>query len=516
MYKIVYMAFVLCIVLPLVYTLGTALFMDAQLVDFEQMFGQELLLLLFKSCCIAFAVALLSTCFGTVLGFLLHKTNVRFRDFFKIALLLPLFISPYILAVAWKDFFYLVFANTDCISSPYGVIVVLTTVFTPLSMLIVGSGLAHINSPLEEAGLVMTHFRTVMVKIILPLIKPALVTSFVLVFIFTVSEFSVPAFLGVKVFTTEIFIQFSAFYNHSLALLQSTLLMCICVLLLFAERKNIANAPFLSIGDKGMNTKRYALKKGKWLSVLILVGWFLISVGLPFVLLCVQSFKNGMSDFIQAFGLLLPTFTSSTGLAFLGAVLVVLVGFISAHLASMPSTRNVGKSFDWMLMVVFAIPSTILGISLIKFYNQPVLDCIYSSYAIIVIGYVGKFSFISAKLIGNAIKQIPKSLDEAAHIAGVTSARRVQKILLPLILPTLFAAFVISFIFSLGELGTTIMLYPPGTEIMPIKVFTIMANVPQALTSSMTLIVFSVTSLLIAGFYFMIKPISEKYSYPID
>ena len=168
------------------------------------------------------------------------------------------------------------------------------------------------------------------------------------------------------------------------------------------------------------------------------------------------------------------------------------------------------------MLVVFAIPSTIFGISLIKFYNQPILDFIYSGYAIILIGYVGKFSFISAKLISNAIKQIPNSLDEAAQIEGIKSFARLQKILIPLIMPTLFVAFIISFIFSLGELGTTIMLYPPGTEIMPIKVFTIMANAPQSLTSSMTLIVFSITLLIITGFYFIVKPFVKNYSYAND
>jgi len=140
------------------------------------------------------------------------------------------------------------------------------------------------------------------------------------------------------------------------------------------------------------------------------------------------------------------------------------------------------------------------------------LDFIYSSYAIIIIAYVGKFSFISAKLIENAIKQIPNSFDEAAQIEGITAFTRLQKILIPLITPTLFVAFIISFIFSLGELGTTIMLYPPGTEIMPIKVFTIMANATQSLTSSMTLIIFSITLLLIISFYFTMNLFSKGFN----
>ena len=511
LYTAVYVSFVFFIVVPVVYTLGMALFADGSLTQNLALLDHGTFLLLAKSCIIAFSIALLSTFFGAVFGFFLYKTYVPFRNFFKIALLVPLFISPYILAVAWKDFFYLIFNNTEFISSYIGVILVLVSIFTPLSMLIIGSALSNINTQLEETGFVITNFRRVVLKITLPLIKPALISSFVLVFIFSISEFSVPAFFGVKVFTTEIFTQFSAFYNHSLAILQSVILISICILLLFAERKHITGAPFLSLSVKGSGSKFYNLKNKNRLSLVFLSGWFFISVVLPFVVLLIQSFKDGTSKFIQAVELLIPTFGNSVGLAFLGALIIVFVGFVAAYPAWGSNNTRKTKSFDWLLLIVFAIPSTIFGISLIKFYNHPILDFIYSGYAIILIGYVGKFSFISAKLIGNAIRQIPNSLDEVAQIEGITFYRRLLKILIPLIMPTLFVAFIISFIFCLGELGTTIMLYPPGTEIMPIKVFTIMANAPQPLTSSMTLIVFSITLLIISGLYFITKPLLNKY-----
>jgi len=516
LYTVIFLSFIFFVVIPVIYTIGTALFVDVSFFDNLQLLDKETFFLLSKSIVVAFAIALFSTLFGTALGFLLYKTNIKSRSFFKIILLIPLFISPYILAVAWKDFFFIFFNSTNFISSYIGVILVLTTIFTPLSMLIIGNALSNINAQLEESGFVITNFRRVILRITLPLIKPALITSFVLVFIFSISEFSVPAFFEVKVFTTEIFTQFSAFYNHSLAILQSALLIIICVFLLFAERQYLADAPFLSIGSKGSSNKTYDIKRWSSLSLLFLFSWFFISILLPFTILFVQSFKEGISKFVQAFELLLPTFSSSIALAFAGALIIEVVGFSAAYYSTQQMKTKNKKSFDWLLLIIFAIPSIIFGISLIKFYNHPILNFIYSSYAIILIGYVGKFSFISAKLIGNAIKQIPNSLDEAAQIQGITSYKRLIKILIPLIMPTLFVTFIISFIFSLGELGTTIMLYPPGTEIMPIKVFTIMANAPQSLTSSMTLIVFSITLFIIISFYFIVKPFIEKYSYTND
>ncbi len=512
----IYLLFILLIVVPVVYTVGSAFISDGSLGKNIRLLDKETFLLLGKSILIALIIALLSTLSGTVLGFSLYKTRVKFQGFFKVALLIPLFVSPYIPAVAWKDLFFTVFHTTNFISSNTGVIFVLTTVFTPLSMLITGSAFAAIDTRLEESGLMITKFGNVIVKIVLPLIKPAVLSSFILVFIFSISEFSVPAFFGVRVFTTEIFTQFSAFYNHSLAILQSALLILVCVILLLSEKKYIADAPFLSVSSKGTSSKRYGKPVINKLSFLFLSVWLFISVILPLIVLLMQSFKDGTASIVKAFELLLPTFGSSAGLAFAGAVLIVIVGFAAAYNSTIKNKKETIKSFDPLLLIVFAIPSTILGISLIKFYNHPGVDFIYSSFAIILIGYVGKFSFISAKLVENAIKQIPFSLFEAAQIEGISSSVGLRKILFPLIAPALFAAFIIAFIFSMSELGTTIMVYPPGSDILPIKVYTIMANAPQSLTSSMTLIVFLLTLLFISGFYFIAKPVVKNYGYAND
>ncbi|RLD46314.1 MAG: hypothetical protein DRI86_03445 [Bacteroidetes bacterium] len=505
---VIYGLFIIFIGLPIIYTFGTVLF-ENDLSNSFKLLNNATFSLLFKSLILASSVGIISTFFGTILGFLLYKTNLKLRSFYKIVLLIPLFISPYILAVAWKDFFFFLFGNSSLISSYFGVIMVLSLIFIPLAMLIIGSALSNIDSQIEESALMLVSFKKMVFSIILPLIKPALITSFVLIFIFSISEFSVPAFFGVKVFTTEIFTQFSAFYNHSLAIIQSTLLIAICIILLYAERKYIADAPFLSVGSKGTNNKLYDIINYRKLGQLFLIVWLFISIVLPFIILFAQSFKGGMDSFIRAYDLLLPTFVNSIFLAFMAAIISVFIGFIAAYFSIKRS--KIYKSFEWFLLLVFAIPSTIYGISLIKFYNQPELSFIYSTSAIIIIGYVGKYTFISAKLISNAIKQIPNSIDEVSQIQGIPIFSRLTKILIPIILPTIFIAFIISFIFSLGELGTTIMLYPPGTEIMPIKVFTIMANAPQALISSMTLIVFSVTLLMISIFYFMLNPFIKKY-----
>jgi ABC-type Fe3+ transport system permease subunit len=509
LFWVVFVSFIFFIALPVIFTIGKAI-LNFDVVDYDGIFNNELLLLLLNSVLISICAATLSTVIGTLFGFLIYKTNIPFTNFFKLIFLIPLVISPYILAVALNDFFLLFFSNTQIIRSPAGVVTVFTVIYTPLAMLITGTAFSGIDAKLEEAGLIVTEFKNVFLKIIIPLIKPALISSFVLIFIFSISEFSVPSFLNVDVIITEIFTEFSAFYNYSTAIVQSFLLVVISVFLLFSEGKYLSDAPFLSVGGTGMNRKIYKVKN---LLILPLILWLFLSVAAPFAILILQSFKNGTTDFLNALILLKPTFSNSILLAVTGAFLAIVIGFTVAFFQSARHKIIFSKYFDFLLLIIFAIPSVVYGISLIYYYNNSLLSFIYSSYAIIIIGYAGKFSFISSRLIGNSLKQIPVSFEEAATLQGIKPLKRFIKITIPLTLPSIFIAFVISFIFSIAETGTTIMVYPPGTEIMPVKVFTIMANAPQALTSAMTLIVFSVTLLLITVFYLFINPLMKKYNY---
>jgi ABC-type Fe3+ transport system permease subunit len=457
--------------------------------NYLEIFNEKTFMLLLKSLELAFLVAMLSTVIGAFFAFFLTKTNLPFKNLFKLLFLVPLFLSPYILTLSWVDFFVYFEQGKVFIYSFWGVVFVLTLVFTPLSMLVLSSAFSNINAKLEEAGLMMTSYPEVVFKIILPLVKPAILSSFILVFVLALSEFSVPAFLSVKVLTTEIFTQFSAFYNHGLALANAMILVFISIFLLLSERFYLADASFLSLGSKSQQSKIVELGKAKYPLFLLHLLYLLFSVVVPIVVLSIQGLHGGGAYFFQAITLLLPNIINSLLYASLGALVLLLFGFVFAYM----SVKENYRAVDTLLLIIFAVPSTVLGIGLIKFFNTASLDAIYSSFWIIIIAYLGKFVFISHKLIGNALIQIPKSLEESAQMMGAGFFMRMQKIVLPLIADKLFIVFLVGFIFSLGELGATILVYPAGEAVMGIKLYTIMANAPQSLVSAMSLVILLVT-----------------------
>ncbi len=484
-------AFLFFVILPLL-TVVSGSFFKGGLFTFENyldILNVSTFRLLLKSVIIAFSAALIATLGGGFFAFTLSKTNLSLRGFFKLFFLIPLFISPYIISVSWVDFFILIGVGKEFIYSEFGVVFVLSVIYAPLAMIIIGSGLSNLSAVYEEAALTVTDYRRTIFKIIIPLIKPSVISAFILIFVLSISEFSVPAFLSVNVLTTEIFTQFSAFYNYGAAVANSMILIVISVSLLMAERYYLADAPFLSVSTKSYRLKTIELKKTKPFLLLIHFLYLFLSVFIPLIVLIIQSFYSGNSHFMRALSLLSVNIADSLIFAALGAVALLVFGFIFAYLAE----REKVKSVNIILLITFGIPSTVLGIGLIKFFNTPYFNFIYSGFWIIIIGYLGRFIFISEKLISNAVKQVPLSFEESAELAGAGYLKRTGKILIPLIANGLFAAFLISFIFSLGELGTTILLYPPGTSTLPIKVYTIMANAPQSLTSAMSLIVLLIT-----------------------
>jgi len=508
LYFITSVLFFLVVLLPILSVFTSSLVKNGSfsLENYSEIFRERTLTLLLTSIVMAGTISFISTAIGGAAAFLFTKTNFPLKNIFKIVFLMPLFLSPYILTVSWVDFFIMIGRGKSFIYSLPGVIFVLSLIFAPLSMLVISSGFANVNSRLEEAGLMMTTYSKTFTKIILPLIKPSIITSFILVFVLAISEFSVPAFLSVNVFITEIFIQFSAFYRHDIAIANSIVLITICLSMLMFEKIHLANAPFISISPKAHQIKINKLKKSKHLIVLINLLYLSISVLIPVAVLFLQAFQSDTEIFVQAFTLLVPIIGDSIFYAASGSVLLIFFGFVFAYM----SERDKVKPINGILLLTFGIPSTVFGIGLIKFFNTPVLNGIYSGFWIILIGYLGRFIFVAEKLIANTIKQIPRSFEESAQLIGANFVFRLRKIVLPLVFPGIFAAFLIGFLLCLGELGTTIMVYPPGTSVMPIKIFTIMANAPQKLTSAMSLIVLVITFISLAVLFIGYKAIHRR------
>lgn len=150
-------------------------------------------------------------------------------------------------------------------------------------------------------------------------------------------------------------------------------------------------------------------------------------------------------------------------------------------------------------MLSFAVPATVLGISLIRLWNNGVFShLVYGTATIVIIGYVARFTPLGIRTISSGFKQISMSIEESATVSGISWRQTVWKILVPLTKPALYATWVLAFVMCMGELGTTILIYPSGYETLPIRILTLTHYGPDSLVSAFCVVLIAIAILPLA------------------
>lgn len=438
--------------------------------------------LLLTSTLLGLGVAALATAIGAPIGLVLARADLKARRLWRMALVVPLVMPPYVLCLAWiyvggsaglaaqilgRDLL------SDWTYSLSGAIVVLGLGFYPVSMLATEAAARRVGAHLEEAALLVAGRGRVLWRVTLPLIAPTTAAAALIIFVLALSEFGVPGLLRVPVFTTEVFTAFSALYDFGAA---TALALPLIVLALAAA----ISVKFI-IGDRTLTTPRslrtgLPLLLGSWRApVLIGVGAVLfLSVVLPLLVLSLEVGRvERIATAVSASG---GAITNSFVLSAIGATLVVALSVVLGYGRARAKFRGRGL-IDFAFVIAFAAPSTVVGIGLINLWNRPGFPgLVYQSAAIIVVAYAARFVPVAALMLSAGIRQAPVSSEEAAEVAGATWARIFARIVLPQIRAALAAAWVIVFIFAFGELGATILVTPPGESTLPVRIYTLIAN----------------------------------------
>ncbi|MBA3256252.1 MAG: iron ABC transporter permease [Pyrinomonadaceae bacterium] len=449
--------------------------------------------LLLSSSLLGIGTAALATIIGAPLGLLLARADLPAKRFLRLALVVPLVIPPYILGLAWiyiggsAGLLARVYGRDLLSSWTYsltGAVITLSLGFFPLAMLATEAAARRVSAHLEEAALLVGPPHRVLRRITLPLIAPSIAASIFIIFVLALSEFGVPGLLRVPVFTTEVFTAFAALYDFGAA---TALAVPLLVLALTA-----GIAVKLLIGERMITTGRSThaglpLLLGGWRALAIgAVGLVLfLSLGLPLTVLAVE--VGRIERIVSVIKTSSEAIANSLLLATIGATLIIALAVLLGYGRARARTRLRGL-VDLVFIVVFAVPSTVVGIGLIGLWNRPGLPGeIYKSMAIILIAYLARFVPVAALILAASARQLPVSSEEAAEVAGAGWLRSFARIVLPQLRNGLAAAWVVAFIFAFGELGATVLVSPPGESTLPVRIYTMIANTPSSEVAALAL-----------------------------
>ncbi|MBI3050090.1 MAG: iron ABC transporter permease [Acidobacteria bacterium] len=485
-------AFTLLCVLPLAYMLaqaGTAAATHAVLLlDARQR------TLLLNTAALGGGTALLATLIGAPLGFVLARVPLRFKPVWRVALAAPLLLPPYVIALAWVYLggsAGLVAAATgrDLLSgwtySLPGAVVVLSLVFYPLSMLTTEVALRRIEPRIEEAAFVVAPPGRVLRRITLPLAAPAVGAAALVIFVLAVSEFGVPGLLRVRVFTTEVFTAFAALYDFSRATILTLPLLGLSIV--------VAAVAALLVGERLLVTRRGATGARPvafegWTRRATGAAWCVLAVALvaPLAVLTREAMGvPSVTAIVKGSG---EAIRSSLTLAAAGATVAsgvaVWIGYARAR-----ARRRVGVCADVLLVVLFAVPSTVVGVGLIGVWNRAgVFGRVYGTDGMLLLAYLARFLPVAALALAAGMRYVPASHEEAAAVGGAGWWSTMIHVVLPQVKLALLAAWVVVFILAFGELGASILVAPPGESTLPIRIYTIIANAPAAEVAALALL----------------------------
>lgn len=442
---------------------------------------------------VAFFVASFSVVLGVMLGIILLKTTLLFRYVFLAILITPLLLPPYIVAYGWFELLGREGVLGELLFGFWGTSFVLFWVYLPIPLLLSWLFLKQVNPKLEESALLLTDWRRVLFGVTLPLLQPAIGFAFILVFILAFGEFSVANFFHYPIFPMESFTYFSAFYDFKMATITAFPMIFLVLLVLVIDRylkqKGLRFHQAYTIKIIELHRLQYPL--------LLLLFIFTIVVTLPFLTLFI---KSDLTAFLMALEKANAPLLRSIFYAVVGATLLMLIGFLGAYGLEehVIHKRNL---FEGLLLFLFVVPSTVLGIGMIFFWNSSWGSWMYGTPLIIFLGYLSKYLFLSMKIAQIRLSQIPFSMVESAQLLGASWYQILKRVLIPLSKESLLLIWIMGFIFSLRESTITMLVYPAGSDTLPLYIFTQMANGNPAMVASLCLIMMFVTFFPLLGFF---------------
>jgi len=324
----------------------------------------------------------------------------------------------------------------------------------------------------------------------------------VFIFIFAVSNYGVGSLLSVNTYPVEVFIQFSTFFKEGRATATAVPVICLAILLLLFQYRLMHGRPYVSFSSAASSPMTLRLGPLRWVVFLGMVAILLFSVLLPVFALVIES--GGIAAYRIALATSWRPIVESVALAAAVATVTVCIAFPIAY----GLERHRGSLNELMRLIIFipfAVPGTVYGIGLIRLWNRPGLDVVYSSWAILVIAMLARFCSFAVLILVSSIQQVDIQLDEAACMADVPWHRRLWQILLPINRPGLLIAWFVIFVLTVGELGTTLLVAPPGHEMLSVKIYSLMHYGANELVAALCVILILIGLILLGLINLLLK-----------
>jgi iron(III) transport system permease protein len=455
---------------------------------------------LLNSVWISCATAALCIGLGTILAFLVVRTDLPGKRTLRTLLVLPYALPSFFAAIAWiqllgpqgylaRLFFQLSSWETAPwnIYSAGGIVFVLTVHYFILVFITVAGALERMDASLEEAARASgANTYRIMREITLPLVLPAILAGGLLAFIGALANFGIPALLGMRarffVLTTSIYYAL-AIPDFGLATALSSMLVTVAlVFMAFQFGIQKSESRYTVISGKSVHPSELRLRSMRYplffctamfalfISIIPVFSMFLTALltywGAP---LAPANFTLQNFAYIMTLDTGRRAIMNSLLLAALAATVTMFIGLVVSYMHVKAKLKG-GRALDFLATIPYAVPHTVIAIAMILAWAKPPIS-LYGTLWIILVAYFAVYLPFAVRTTNSTLQQVHDSLEEAARTSGAKIFPRLRDIILPIARPGMIAGWILVFMPALRELTVSILLYTYRTETIGVVVY---------------------------------------------
>ncbi|QIK70930.1 iron ABC transporter permease [Erysipelothrix sp. HDW6C] len=448
---------------------------------------------LFRSLNVAVVTTISSVLIGVPLAYITTRYNVWGKRIVNVMIVMSLMSPPFIGAYSWimllgrngviTNFLANIGIHTPSIYGYFGIILVFTLKLYPYVYLYVKGALEGIDSSLEEAAenLGMSKWRRIM-TVTFPVILPTIAAGAVMVFMSSLADFGTPMLIGegYKVLPVLVYEEFMGEMsgNPGLAAALSIIVVACSLTVLLYQKRVVAKKQY------SMSTLRppkvEKLRSVPRVLMTLLTFFVAIVTFLPQIVVVFTSFmKTSGPMFVSGFSLdsyktifyklgrnISNTFIFSS----IAIVVIIVIGIIIAYLTTKRRSKS-SDLLDILVMFPYVIPGAVLGIGLMLAFKQGPLVLV-GTPAIMIIAYVIRKMPYTVRSSSAMLQQVDQSVEEASINLGVSPMRSFFKVTARLMLPGIISGAILSWISTINELSSSIMLYTGKTATISVAIYT--------------------------------------------
>jgi len=512
---------------------------------FERVFSSRISNLLFwtplvNTIAVSFLVVAIAVSLGILLAWLIVRTDMPSRRWFASTLIIPYILPSWTFALAWLSLFKnRRIAGVQGIAELFGfqppdwlaygmfpIVICLAFHYFPLVFLLFGGALRSLNSQLEETARILKASRlTIMRKIVMPLMLPALMSAILLTFSRAVGTFGTPYILGSPVrfdiLSTSLYGSIRT-GSPGVSSVLTGVMVILGISMVLIDSYIVREAHrFVTVGGKGEKRDPIPLGKYRIPAAVFVFLVFLFTAIIPVAVLLISTLTRmpgifTLENFTTEFwvsesirinpgqsGLLrndvvLKSLWNSLRIAGAAALIAGLLGTFVGYIVAKFQTSPVAQYLRQVSFFPYLVPSIGFGAAYLTLFAVPrgPIPSLYGTLILVVIVMSIKYLPFASRAGISAMMQLGNEPEEAAMLVGAPWYKRLTRIVIPIQKRTLVIGILLPFISGMKELSLIVMLATPGTEFLTTQVLRFLDYNYEQLAHGVTLIIIFIVIVL--------------------